>query len=312
MVTWGSLYVATTVALRSTPPLTLLFFRYAVASAALAVPIVVGKRNIRIPRRDWPGVFLIGAVGYFLSVAIQNYGTMLAGASAASLVNAMTPISITALAVCFLRERFTAAKAFATVCAIAGAVVVLSGGGSGGAALGIVLSIVAVFFWSLSSILARRVTAWYDPLAVSCWGMFVAMACSLPAAAVELAVVPHGQLFSRENVASVAYLGIVATALPSVLWNMSLARIDASVCGLFYPIQPLVSVALGATLLGERVGLRFAVGAALIIVGVVVAILSQRRPRGIFPSGSAAPSSSGSRSVFPGRKKAPSGRAQGR
>ena len=78
------------------------------------------------------------------------------------------------------------------------------------------------------------------------------------------------------NLLCVLYLGSLATALPNFLWNKGLSLIEASTCSLFYPIQPLVAAAMGALLLGERLDLGFAIGAALIVGGIVYAVLSER------------------------------------
>jgi len=274
---WGSLYVVTRIALETIPPVTLLFLRYAVASVSLYVMARAGRKSLRIERADRGAFLFIGAVGYFIAVAANILGTKYAGASAASLINATNPIFITLFAVLLAGEKFTAGKAIATVASLAGTYVILGGAGSPGTALGVAFSLVSVLIWAFVSVYVRGIMRRYDPLAVTALAVFIATVCSLPAAAVELALVPHGDLFSVTNLLCVLYLGSLATALPNFLWNKGLSLIEASTCSLFYPIQPLVAAAMGALLLGERLDLGFAVGAALIVGGIVYAVLAERR-----------------------------------
>jgi len=274
---WGSLYVVTRIALETVPPVTLLLFRYIIASVALFVLIRSGNHTMQIRRQDRKYLLFIGVVGYFMSVGAQVVGTKYAGASVASLINAMNPVFITLFAVLILKEKLTTAKMIGTLATLAGAYVILGGAHKAGAIWGIGFSLLSVLLWSLTSVSVRHITRIYDPIVVTTYAIFLATICSIPAAGIELALTPHSGLFSMTNILCFLYLGIVATALPNLLWNKSLSILEASTCSLFYPIQPLVSVLLGITLLNEKVNVNFGIGAALIVGGIMYALLSERK-----------------------------------
>lgn len=52
---------------------------------------------------------------------------------------------------------------------------------------------------------------------------------------------------------------------------------EAGICSLFYPVQPMVSVLLGALFLGEKMNASFFVGAVLIIGGVLVSVVAEQK-----------------------------------
>jgi drug/metabolite transporter (DMT)-like permease len=79
-------------------------------------------------------------------------------------------------------------------------------------------------------------------------------------------------LLITTSIISVLYLGVIGTAVPNLLWNLSLSKIDASICSLFYPVQPLVSVLLGGLMLGERMNISFWIGAVMILSGLFLSI----------------------------------------
>lgn len=278
---WGSLYIATRIALRTIPPVTLLCLRYLLAFATLAAILAArrgrGVAAKSVEKGDRKYLVLVGVLGYFLGVGAQVVGTKYAGASVASLINAMNPVCITFLAALILKERLSARKVVALAAAVGGAYVILGGSGGGGAALGIAFSVLSVVLWSLSSVVVRKLGGKYDPVAVTAWGIGIACACSLPAAGIELALSPREGMLSWTNLACVLYLGLFCTALPNYLWNKSLSLVEASTCSLFYPLQPLVSVALGTAILGESVGVNFAIGSALIVGGVLFAVIKGKR-----------------------------------
>ena len=271
---WGSLYTVTRIALETVPPITLLFFRYVIASVALFALTRVMNKNMKIKREDWKYFLFIGAVGYFVSVGAQIVGTKYAGASVASLINATNPIFITFFAVLILKERLTRSKLIAMIATIIGAYVILGGAQTVGSVWGIAFSMTSVILWSLTSVSVRRITRGYDPIVLTTYAILIAVICALPFAGLELYLVPHGEIFSLRNILCFLYLGVICTALPNILWNKSLALVEASTCSLFYPLQPLVSVLLGVTLLGEQVDLKFGIGALLIVGGILYAMLA--------------------------------------
>ena len=48
-------------------------------------------RGIKIAREDWKYFFIVGLLGYFLTIFFIQWGISLTGASMASLINALTP-----------------------------------------------------------------------------------------------------------------------------------------------------------------------------------------------------------------------------
>jgi drug/metabolite transporter (DMT)-like permease len=270
---WGSLYVASKYALASIPPLTLLFLRYLISTAALFAVLKARKKTV-FERSDIKYLFFVGLVGYTLSIGAQMMGMKLASASVASLINALNPVCIILFAMPILKERITAPKIVALASSVIGAYVILGGSTSGANTLGIVFSLISVALWSLMSVVMRRITQKYDPIAVTAYGIAIAMVATLPASIAELATTPHGAIFTLPNLACVLYMSLVCTALAHFLWNKSLSMMEAGRCSLFYPLQPLVATALGALLLGERVTASFVAGGALIICGVLIGVFA--------------------------------------
>lgn len=117
--------------------------------------------------------------GYVLSIGLQQYGTKLAGASLASLINCMNPIAICFFAV-LLHERMTMKKVVCIVSAVAGAVCIVGGDAGGGHILGIALSLGSVLTWSALSVFMRSFSQKYDALTVTTCDIYVAAIGTLP------------------------------------------------------------------------------------------------------------------------------------
>ncbi|WP_424215224.1 DMT family transporter [Streptomyces sp. BI20] len=96
------------------------------------------------------------------------------------------------------------------------------------------------------------------------------------------AVGDPGPLGSARGLALVAWLGLGTTALGYLLFTRGVTRISAGTAGTLSLTEPLVATGLGVLLLGERPGAPAAVGAALLLGGLIVVSLPMgehpRRP----------------------------------
>lgn len=272
---WGSLYVVSKFVLGKLPPFTVSFFRFLLAYAALSV--IDRHPSRRLQREHFPYLLLIGFGGYFIAVGAQLLGTKYAGASTASLINSMNPVTMTLFGFLLLHEKLTARKIIGIILSILGVFVILGAGFQGVGGAGIALSLFAVLAWSFISVMTRKITGLYDPLHISHLACGVAAVCYLPAAVIESSSgqiqVFHILTHDASCTLALLYMGVICTGVAYTLWNKSLSVLDASVCSAFYPIQPAVSALLGILLLGETLSINFLGGSALIVCGVLVSLI---------------------------------------
>ncbi len=141
-IIWGSLYVVSKFVLGKMPTGVVAFCRFLIAFIALSL-WQRGKRK-KIEKEDYKYVILLGFAGYFIAVGAQLLGTRYAGASMASLINALNPVTITVFAVIFLGEKMTLRKGLGVVLSLLGVYVILGKGSGEGSMLGILLSLFSV------------------------------------------------------------------------------------------------------------------------------------------------------------------------
>lgn len=272
-VLWGSLYVVSKFVLGKLPAFTISFLRFVLAFAALT--LFQRGKTVRIEKKDYGWIFLIGIAGYFVAVGAQLLGTKYAGASLASLLNSLNPVTMTIFAAILLHEKLTLKKIIGILLALSGVYLIL-GGGAQGSGIGIFLSLFSVLLWSAVSVLMRRVTQRYDSLQITRYGIGIAAVCYLPACLAELSM-GEPVSFDLSCVLALMYMGVICTGVAYLLWNKSLSMLEAGTCSAFYPLQPMVSTLLGIILLGEQVQWMFWLGAGLIIAGVLTSLTGNRK-----------------------------------
>lgn len=275
-VIWGSLYVVSKYVLGKVPPGIVAFSRFFVAFIVLT--LMQGKNRERVEKEDFKYVLLIGVVGYFISVGAQLLGTRYAGASIASLINALNPVTITVFAAIILKEKLTVRKVLGVFLALVGVYVILGKGSGGASLLGIVLSLISVLVWSLVSVLTKKMTGKYKSITITRNAVGIAVLCYLPVGIFELA---SGAkiMIDVPAIISLLYMGSVCTGISFMLWNKSLSVFEAGTCSALYPLQPMVSTLLGIVFLHEKISLAFVLGSVLIIAGVLVNLSSKKVPQ---------------------------------
>lgn len=270
MLLWGSMYVANRMIMESIPAMTLLFVRFAISGGLLLG--VAKLRGLAMIRREDLGNLLLAAIpGYFLCEGALLLSTQYSSAGFASLLNAMSPVTISIFAVFLLGEKLSHREISALIPAVLGAVVIIGDPGDGVTFAGIFFAVLSLVTWSyITTVPMRRLTAKYDPLVVTGAAMAIASLPALPASAVWMHVTGEAMHLSSGLILPVLYVSLVCTAGAHFLWNMAMSRGAATGCAAFYPLQPLTSMVLGVLLLGESCSVSFLTGAAMIIFSILM------------------------------------------
>jgi len=233
-------------------------------------------RGIKIRREDYKYFFCVGSLGYFLTICLIQEGISRTGASMASLINSLTPVGVTICAALLLKEKITPVKIFCLFLAVAGTWVITSNVTAQGELLGIFMVLCSIVSWSFASVFMRRLTATYPAIMVTAYGMLFSLVFHVPVS-VYTVIREGGVAFTPKSVAVILYLGLIGSCLAQFSWTASLARIPASTCALFYPLQPTFSAILGALILKETFAPTFFIGMVLIGADVILSALETRR-----------------------------------
>jgi drug/metabolite transporter (DMT)-like permease len=277
MLFWGSSFIAMKIAFREYEPLHVIFWRLVIASFCFAL-IAPRFLKIRIPRRDWK---LLGMMGlfepclYFIFEALALEHT---SASQAGMVTATLPLMVAVIAALWLKERVTRANIAGFLLAIAGVWWLSVSGEANEHApnpmLGNFLELIAMICATGYIITLKRLTDRYTPLFLTAMQAVIGAIFFLPALFIFPAPETVPQLTGAASLA-VLYLGTVVTILAYGLYNYGVSRIPVSQASAYINLIPVFSLILGFTVLGERFTLPQLLASAVVFSGVVI---SQWRP----------------------------------
>jgi drug/metabolite transporter (DMT)-like permease len=272
---WAVSFVATIVALESTPPLVVVTLRL-VISAACFLPWVFatgGMNGIDGPKLG--RLFVLSLFGTSLHYGTQTAGLQFTTASNASLYVTTGPITILLLSAVFLGERITLRKAIGVLVAVTGVLVVMGWQTLSSFELGNVkgdlLVLSSIVMWGLFTVFGKKMTDDLGALRVTAWVTILGALSMVPAGWLEA----RSLGFSLTEITvdawlAVAFLGVACSFFATLLYFVALGLSESQKVGVYlYTIPPMTAV-VAALYLGEVITLNLVIGAILVIGGVAL------------------------------------------
>lgn len=276
---WGVGTVVSKSALESIPPLTLLPIQL-VASLAILI-VLLRARGIPL-RADGPA--LLGRLGLLnpgIAYALSLVGLTTISASLSVLLWALEPLLILALAVVVLRERITPSVVVLSLVAVAGMVLVVYEPAAGGQAIGVALTVAGVACCAVYTIVTRRFipeARETGPVVVAqqAHALGLALVVVLVVGLAGGAIVPSA--LTPLGLASAIGSGALYYAAAYWFYLGALRHVPASLAAVSFYLIPVVGVAAGALLLGERLGPAQWLGAATVLAATATILWRSGRP----------------------------------
>lgn len=279
-VVWGSTYLAIAIAVKEVPPFFAAFLRFLVSGVVMAgLAYAFDAKGRRPTRRDLLDYSLIGVLFLGFGNGLVMWSEQRVPSGIAALVVATVPLWTTLLD--GLRPGgmpWTLRGWLGTALGLLGVFFVARPGGEPGAEthfMGILALQVASVAWTLGALYSKSIR---QPLPVLTASAIEMLAGSL-ALLVEagLAGESPSAILSASGRAwgALAYLVVFGSLIGFTAFAYCLSKLPAGTVSTYAYVNPVVAVALGAFVLGERVGAALLVGAGLILAAV---LLTTRRP----------------------------------
>jgi len=232
----------------------------------------------RAPELAWGTRFTLWGLGViFVGNTFCYFAALLTiPASTASLIFYTYPVIVTLLSAALGLDRLTLRGVGAAVMAVSGCAIT-AGTVMGVSPRGAVLALAAAFIYAAYVMLGSRFAAGIPSETVS---LHVTQACA--AIFLPLALLKGGLWLPPSPVSwgLVACVAVVCTVVPIRAFLAGLARIGPARAAVVSSLEVLVTIALAAAVLRERIGPRQWAGGALILGGVLLQNLGALRRMG--------------------------------
>ncbi|UQZ32233.1 EamA family transporter [Paenibacillus sp. PK3_47] len=273
---WGTTFISTKILLTDFGPIDILFYRFILGYAVLAV---IAWRPIRTASFREELLFMAaGLCGVTIYFLVENIALIYTTASNAGVIVSVAPF-FTAVFAHFLLQGEALHSRFITGFAIALTGIVLIGL-NGSLVLdlnpaGDLLAFIAPVVWALYSVLMRKISGLHhSSVAATRRVFFYGLLFMLPVLFLSDFRPGLHRFADVPSLLNLLYLGLGASALCFVTWNRAVGILGAVTTSLYIYIVPVITVAASALLLGEKLTWLTILGTLLTLFG---SFISERK-----------------------------------
>ena len=269
--TWGASYLLIAVALETTTPATLTFFRFLPAAVLVAL-LAHFRGQLRSLRGRWTAVVVLAFVQQAAPMLLIAVGERRIPSGLAGTLVAATPLWGALLAPLLGAPRPSRATWVGLIIGITGVALLLGVSTDGASVLGCLLVLLAAVGYAVGAAWTARRFPDVPRLGLLT-GVLTASSLWL---LLPVLLDPPTRLPDGQGVAAIAALGLGSTGLAFVLMYWLIAEVGPERTTLVTYLAPVFAVAYGTVLLDEELTALSVAGLALIVAG---AWLAGRRPR---------------------------------
>jgi drug/metabolite transporter (DMT)-like permease len=275
-IVWGSTYLAIRYAVDGIPPLLMMGMRH-VAAGGMMLAWLRG-RGVKPEPRLWKYALLTGAILFLGGHGLLAWAEQRVDSGLASLLIATEPLLMVVLAGLAGQEKHASARTVVgLLLGMAGIALLFGVSGGQESRWGTAAVLVSATLWSVGAIYARGIkhessAAMFAAMQMLAGGVLL---LTVGAAAGERLALGH---ISLRAWAALAYLTVFGSivAFSAYVWLMQVTT--AARVSMHCYVNPVVAVFLGWLLAGEAVTGRMLMGAAVVLVGVLLVNTSRREP----------------------------------
>lgn len=272
IIIWGTTFISTKVLLADFKPVEILFFRFVMGFAVLF--LVCPHRLKNVGHRQEMTFVLAGLCGICLYYLLENIALTYTMASNVGVIISVAPFFTVILSHLFMKSegKLKANFFIGFVVAMAG-VVLISFNGSKLELnpMGDILAVLAAFVWACYSILTRKISSFGYPVILTMRRtFFYGILFMIPSLFLFDFEVGLERFADMTQLLNILYLGLGASALCFVTWNLAVKALGAIKTSVYIYIVPVITVVTSVLVLKEPVTWVSAVGTVLAVAGLFI------------------------------------------
>lgn len=252
----------------------ILFYRFAVAAAIMAIVVLLTGRNFRIERRYMPSVVWLSLLYAITAILLlASYRDIPSGV--ATTIHFLYPLAVTLIMSMFFKERATITTLIAVGVSLAGVALLTWGNHSvGDYKHGVLLVLVtvatyAIYIVGVMKSRASRVDSVVLTFYVLMLGALIFFLYALATSGVD-------SIHRWSNWRDIVMLALLCTVLSDLTLILAIKRIGSTMTSILGSMEPMTAVIVGVLYFDERFDTTSVIGLLLIVVAVVLVIVQSR------------------------------------
>lgn len=283
---WGTTFISTKILLKDFSPIEIMIFRFLLATLAL---LLIDPHRLKVTDKKhnlyFAGAGLCGVTLYFL---LENIALTYTLAANVGVIVSVAPFFTAILAHFFLDgERLKPQFFIGFLVAITGIFLISFHGDTVLKLnpLGDILTVLAAGVWAVYSVLIKKISRFqYNTIQstrrIFCYGLlFIIPALFLFRSDWNIQDIRH--LTSMTNGFNILYLGLGASAICFVTWNMAVKIVGAVKTSAYIYLSPVITILTSALVLREPITWITLLGAFFAMAGLFISERKTQKKPGI-------------------------------
>lgn len=274
---WGASFVSTKVLMESGgfTPVEMFVYRFAAAYVLLLL-LTCNKRLLSNNWRDELCFVACGLCAGSLYFITENYALRHTTASNVSLLASISPIFTTLLCGVFYKMKIKGGVIIGSAIAFIGVGFVVFSGSADGLEIhpiGDMLALSAAVSWGIYSIVVKRLIPLYNSFFITRKLFLYGVITGLPLLLMQAEPYHVAELIDfahPEYIANFAFLVLMCSVVSYLIWNEAMKILGSVTANNYLYGQPIITMIIGVTTLGEPLTVLGCAGCVLIIGGLIV------------------------------------------
>jgi len=268
VIFWGISFVSISIILEVVHPVVLGFLRYVLAVIFVLIVAISKRMDFRITKADFIAFFMAGFLGIFMYSSLENTSLLYISSSAGAIFSSLTPMAMIIGNRLAFKESMRPRQLIYVMMSMAGVALVVASDLtltlSWQAMLGYGLMILAIVFWTIYSLLTKKITLKYDSLKVTTIQSIMALFIFMPS--LLIAPLPNFAEFTPNYWFHLLFLGIICSGVCYYLYVHAVDTLGLTIPNIFINFIPLITIITNAIMLQSAINIYQILGGVLIII----------------------------------------------
>lgn len=254
-----------------------IFYRYGLATAILAVIMLVQKKSFIVTRKEFAILYILGVLMALSSLTLYcSFNFMDAGIASTLLF--VYPVMVAVMMAIFFKERVTPVTAISILLALFGISLLYKGGdGVTLSAVGVVLVMVSSLTYAVYIIIVNKSQLLMSSVKLT----FYVLLTGTVMIYVYSLFGPNAQLMPLNSPMMWVYalvLAVFPTVVSLILMVIAVHNVGSTPTAVMGALEPITAVCIGIFVFGEAFTFRLAIGILLILSAVILIVAGKSLP----------------------------------
>ena len=262
--------------MQETPPFTIAFFRFLIATLIM-FPFMLKNKRIVIRFEDFYKLFILAITGLTCNLGLYYLGLSLSQSINAPIIASMIPIFLIFGSVLFLHEKPKPKALYGILVSLIGVCIIIfrpvHSISEIGSILGNIYLLLSVVSLVAYTILLRKYKLNYPSSTIIFWIFFIATITFFPAFVLESHKNGIHEVLSFQGSVGILYGALLSSLLGQLLYNYSVKNLTSEEVGIFTYLGPVVTALVAIPLLHEQITFWYLLGSLFVFLGLFIAEL---------------------------------------